>query len=356
MPAKPAYQVPSMAEIAELPHNGFNVISTFSGCGGSSLGYKMAGYRVLAACEFIPAAQDTYRANSPNTPIIGDDIRDVTAERLLETAGIEPGQLDILDGSPPCNSFSTAGLRDSGWGKVKDYSSGVKQRTDDLFFEFLRIVDGVQPKVVVAENVPGLVAGRARNYFDAIMTRLDVLGYHAKAQVLEAQWLGVPQTRKRLIIVAVRRDLNRPPVFPRPLPYRYSIREAFGGQDALGVNGLLDAESGHNLELKPGTRIRQAWEKLPLGAKPVKKLYTLIRTHPDRPAPTITATTASSPTHGLSPRYFSLAELRRLASFPDDFELTGNHAERSERIGRAVPPVMMRAIASGIRDHILRSQ
>jgi DNA (cytosine-5)-methyltransferase 1 len=96
--AKPAYQVPSMTEIAELPHNGFNVISTFSGCGGSSLGYKMAGYRVLAACEFIPAAQDTYRANFPNTPIIGDDIRDVTPERLMETAGIEPGQLDILDG------------------------------------------------------------------------------------------------------------------------------------------------------------------------------------------------------------------------------------------------------------------
>ena len=153
---KPPYRVPSMAEIAALPWNGYSAVSTFSGCGGSSLGYKMAGFRVLWASEFIPAAQDTYRANHPATILDTRDIRNVQASDILGAIGMEPGDLDLFDGSPPCASFSTAGKREAGWGKVKAYSD-TKQRTDDLFFEYSRLVKGVQPKVFVAENVSGLV-------------------------------------------------------------------------------------------------------------------------------------------------------------------------------------------------------
>lgn len=218
-----------MAEIAALPWNGYNAISTFSGCGGSSLGYKMAGFRVLWASEFIPAAQDTYRANHPATILDTRDIRNVQASDILDAIGMKPGELDLFDGSPPCASFSTAGKREAGWGKVKAYSD-TKQRTDDLFFEYSRLIKGVQPKVFVAENVSGLVKGTAKGYFLEILAELKSCGYVVSAKLLDAQWLGVPQMRQRVIFVGVRNDLASQfgvkPVHPKPLAYRYSVRDA----------------------------------------------------------------------------------------------------------------------------------
>jgi len=342
-----------MAEVNDIPYSGLNAVSTFSGCGGSSLGYRMAGYRMLAACEFIPAAQETYRANFPSTPLIAKDIREVTADYLMQVAGLERGELDLLDGSPPCSSFSMIGKREAGWGKAKHYSDGVKQRTDDLFVEFLRLVDGMRPRVVVAENVPGLVRGKAMGVFKQIMAHFAKLGYRAGAQVLEAQWLGVPQTRSRLIIVAVRDDLERDPEFPRPLDYRYTIRDAFGGVDEIGMDGIRDAETGYPIELRGNAH--QVSHSIPVGTYPKGKYFSLMKSHPDRPAPTITAGAATGygSCHGLVPRRFSLAELRRIGSFPDDFALTGAYAQRAERIGRAVPPLMMRAVAATVRDRIL---
>ena len=139
---KPPYNVPSMREIEATPWNGFKVASTFSGCGGSCLGYRMAGFRVIYANEFIPEAQRTYKTNHPNSYLDGSDIRTLTPEKLLERAGLERGELDLLDGSPPCSAFSTAGRREEGWGKVKQYSDGA-QRVDDLFYEYARILKGV---------------------------------------------------------------------------------------------------------------------------------------------------------------------------------------------------------------------
>src|SRR4051812_23563290 len=146
-----------MADIAAVPWNGFNAVSTFSGCGGSSLGYRMAGFRVLWCNEFIAAARETYRANAADYTVIDSrDIRQVKPEDVLSTIKMQPGQLDLLDGSPPCASFSMAGKRSALWGKTKKYSE-TAQRTDDLFFEFARLIRGIQPKVFVAENVAGLV-------------------------------------------------------------------------------------------------------------------------------------------------------------------------------------------------------
>ena len=143
MTDKPHYRVPFMSEISAIPWNGFNAVSSFSGCGGSSLGYKMAGFKVLWASEFIPAAQETYRANHPGTILDTRDIRQVQPEDILKAIGMQAGQIDLMDGSPPCASFSTAGKREEGWGKVKAYSD-TKQRTDDLFFEFARLLRGVR--------------------------------------------------------------------------------------------------------------------------------------------------------------------------------------------------------------------
>lgn len=193
-----------MQEIAALPWNGFNAVSTFSGCGGSSLGYKMAGFKVLWANEFIPAAQEVYRLNHPSTILDTRDIRQVQPQDILDAIGMKPGELDLFDGSPPCASFSTAGKREAGWGKVKAYSD-TKQRTDDLFFEYARLLRGIQPKVFVAENVSGLVKGTAKGYFKLILEELKGCGYNVKAKVLDAQWLGVPQMRQRLIFVEIGR-------------------------------------------------------------------------------------------------------------------------------------------------------
>jgi len=222
---KPEYRVPLMSEIDAISWNGFNAISTFSGCGGSSLGYKMAGFKVLWASEFIPAAQETYRANHKGAILDTRDIRQVKPDEVLSAIGKKQGELDLMDGSPPCASFSTAGKREAGWGKVKKYSD-TNQRTDDLFFEFARLLSGIKPKVFVAENVAGLVKGTAKGYFLEILAALKGCGYRVKCKVLDAQWLGVPQARQRTMFVGVREDLNIEPQHPSPLQYQYTLDDA----------------------------------------------------------------------------------------------------------------------------------
>src|SRR5207248_5858022 len=130
-------------------------------------------------------------------------------------AGLTAGEVDVMEGSPPCASFSTAGKRQAGWGQVRPYSD-TRQRTDDLFFEFARLVRGVRPKVFVAENVSGLVKGTAKGYFKEILRALKGCGYRVEARLLDAQWLGVPQVRQRIIFVGVREDLGVGPAFPKP--------------------------------------------------------------------------------------------------------------------------------------------
>jgi len=341
-----------MDEIRALPWNGFTAASTFSGCGGSSLGYRMAGFRVAWASEFIPAAADAYRANaSPSTVLDARDIREVAPADVLSALGMKAGELDLLDGSPPCASFSTAGKREAGWGKVKAYS-GTKQRTDDLFFEFARLLGGIRPRAFVAENVSGLVKGTAKGYFKLVLSALRECGYRVEARVLDASWLGVPQARQRLIFAGVRDDLDAAPAFPSPMPYRYSIEDALGPPSAPT---MLDPETGEDISM---TRfaIGREWERLKPGCKSGKYL-SLVRPDPRAPFPTVTQRggdrTAASAAHWSECRKLTLGELRRLSGFPDDFALTGTYEQRWERIGRAVPPVMMAAVAAVVRDRVL---
>ena len=168
--SKPPYRVPSMSEIAALPCHGLKVVSTFSGCGGTCLGFRMAGFETLWASEFIPAAKEVYELNHPGVPVDDRDIRDVTPEEILERIGLAKGEVDVVEGSPPCASFSTAGRREETWGQVKKYSE-IRQRVDDLFWEFARIVEGLQPRAFCAENVSGLVKGKAKGYFKMIGKR-----------------------------------------------------------------------------------------------------------------------------------------------------------------------------------------
>ncbi len=348
---KPPYRVPSMAEIEALPWNGYRVASTFSGCGGSCLGYRMAGYRVVYANEFIEEAQRTYKANHPNSFLDTRDIRQVKPEDVLERAGVDRGELDLFDGSPPCSAFSTAGKREAGWGKVKAYSDKA-QRVDDLFFEYVRLIDGIRPKVFVAENVSGLVKGTAKGYFKRILAALREPGYRVTCRVLDAQWLGVPQMRQRTIFVGVRDDLGIEPVHPEPLGFRYSVQDACSHIAYQGDNGgfgkggmrLANQPSGSfGAGLTTGNGIFPPSVVSDFGASPVKDNET---GYP------LTVPTASKRS-GMLVRRMTLQELRRIGGFPDDFKLTGEFAQRWERIGRAVPPLMMARIAQTIADKIL---
>lgn len=325
-----------MAEIAVVRGtNDLKVVSTFSGCGGSCLGFEMDGYDVVWANEFIPAARETYALNHPGVILDGRDIRQVTPDEILEATGIEKGELDVFEGSPPCASFSTAGKRAKGWGKVHKYSDS-KQRTDDLFFEYIRLLNGLRPKVFVAENVAGLVKGSAYGYFEMILQRMRACGYRVKVKRLDAQWLGVPQMRQRMIFIGVREDLGLDPVFPTPLPYRYVIGDAL--PDFHGTVQIGNPEH----KQKPGNSFPRG-----ILLKRTDVAYTFC---------------ASSTGMGGAPacvrepngdeRDMTIAECKRLCAFPDDFQLTGKYAQQWERLGRSVPPVMMAAVARTLREAV----
>lgn len=342
---KPPYRVPSMREIAATPKNGLRVASTFSGCGGSCLGFEMAGYEIAWASEFIPAAAAVYRLNHPGVPL---DVRDI---RTVEEIPVE-GEIDVLEGSPPCASFSTTGKGSLYWGESKRYSD-TSQRVDDLFYEFVRLLGSLRPRVFVAENVRGLTIGKSIGHFKRIHRAMEEQGYRVEARVLNAAWLGVPQVRERVIFVGVRLDLDRAPVFPSPLPYCYTLADAIGSmtEEERGLTGV---------ESFKGYAIEAEWRRLPRG-KTSKKYLNLVRNAMTKPCSTITTISsagAARPVHPDEPRGFSIPEVKRICGFPDDFDLGPQgdlalvkwHSQQHERLGRAVPPVMMRAIATRLLE------
>ena len=385
--SKPPYRVPSMVEVAAIPWNGFTVASTFSGCGGSCLGYRMAGFRVVWANEFVPAAQESYRANmSPGSILDGRDIKTVTSEEILAATGLQLGELDLFDGSPPCQAFSTAGTREKGWGKKKTYEHGAQQLNETLFDEYIRLLRGLRPKTFVAENVSGLVKGTAKGWFLDVLRSLKESGYRVQARLLDAQWLGVPQMRQRIIFVGVREDLGLDPVHPEPLRYRHSVRDAlphltacstsahgFTKENDLNLHSPAPSVTASGGAAYTGHRVQSA-DSLPGDASFITGL-TGRAVHDtgtpgwsagditDRPAPTVTVGSISrdgggSSNHfhvvdGAQRRKFTIAELKRICAFPDDFILTGTYAQQWERLGNSVPPLMMKAIAETIRDRVL---
>ena len=324
---KPPYRVPLMSEIKELPWNGFKVASTFSGAGGSCTGYRMAGFKVVWANEFVPAAQASYKANCADDSILDcRDIKLVTASEILAATGLKVGELDIFDGSPPCQAFSTAGKREKGWGKDKSYEHGAKQKNETLFDEYTRLLRGLKPKVFVAENVSGLVKGTAKGYFLEILRDLKASGYRVTCKVLDAQWLGVPQMRQRTIFVGVREDLGLEPVHPKPLAYRYSVRDALPWIGRV-IHDTSGTHSQGDVTNRPSPAITN-------GIGGMNSCHFKAVTETEK-------------------RKFTIDELKRICAFPDDFILLGTYAQQWERLGNSVPPLMMRAIASTIRDEIL---
>jgi DNA (cytosine-5)-methyltransferase 1 len=203
------------------------VVSTFAGCGGSSLGYSAAGFRELAATDHWDLAAEVFRRNFPKVPFIEADIAALSAEELMEAAGVGLGELDLLDGSPPCQGFSTAGKRQ------------LDDPRNSLFLEFARLLEGVRPRMFLMENVSGMVKGKMRLVFREIINELEGCGYEVRAWKINAIRFGVPQDRLRVIFVGSRSDLElalKPPI-PTHLERPYSFAEALG-IDPAGPPGV----------------------------------------------------------------------------------------------------------------------
>lgn len=345
-----------MDEIRAVPWNGLKVASTFAGGGGSSTGYRMAGYKVVWANEIVLSARDSYAANmAPGTILDGRDIRTVQAADILAATGLAVGELDVFDGSPPCVSFSTAGKREKGWGRVTT-SHDATQRQDDLFYEYARLLRGLQPRAFIAENVSGLIKGTAKGYFLEILRALRACGYRVEAKLLDAQWLGVPQMRQRLIFMGVRNDVDAAPVFPAPLAYRYTVRDALpwiaAVEGANGFDGHADYASSQPVGTIQASRaVRVVHDTSGKGnAHPAYGAGDVT----DKPCPTVTVGIPSmNSTHYLvaeptERRKFTIAELKRICGFPDDYVLIGSYADQWARCGNAVPPVMMFHVASAL--------
>jgi len=339
-----------MAELNSRKARGPRVVSTFSGCGGSCLGFRSAGYRVVWANEFIPAAAEVYRLNHPSGILSTDDIRAVQPDAILDSIGIGVGELDVLEGSPPCASFSLAGKRDKTWGQVKKYSD-TKQVVDDLFFEYVRLLRGLKPRAFVAENVPGLVIGAAKGVFKQVMRELRESGYVVGAALVTASQLGVAQRRQRLIFVGIREDLGKEPRFPTPIAPEPTLGQALSGLSDPGEFSPLPDGVMRRIynAAAPGECFRDTVSRV----NRIKNTsyFTHHRLSFDEPAPTLMAS-AQTLYHPDEPRTLGINEAKRVSSFPDDFQLTGTFPRRWERLGRSVPPVMMAAIATTLKEVI----
>ena len=184
------------------------VFSCFACGGGSTMGYKLAGFDVLGCNEIDPKMIEAYKANhNPKYAYL----EPIQTFKLRTDLPDELYNLDILDGSPPCSSFSMAGNREKDWGKEKKFREGqAEQVLDTLFFDFIDLAKKLQPKVVIAENVKGLLLGDAKNYVREIYREFDLAGYYVQHWLLDASKMGVPQRRERVFFIALRKDLAEP--------------------------------------------------------------------------------------------------------------------------------------------------
>jgi len=374
----------------------FKVISTFAGGGGSSTGYRLAGGKVLVINEFVEEAQKTYAENYPETIILPGDIKELTGKDFLDAAGVDVGEIDILDGSPPCSAFSVAGKlshnvhdeehvdlwgnitiekvpgkHSDGWGQTKNYSDGkMVENIEDLFFEFLRVAKEIKPKVIVAENVKGLTISEAKKYFNKILNTFEKIGYDVCAKVLDSRYYGVSQTRTRVIFIGVREDvaektgysfMNISQIFPEPDKEIIPVKDVMVGleYDLKEVKYLTDKFTNTAYWKQTGSKMPIDPEKVLTGMDyhPKGHHFNLKRVSQYQPCPTITAMGSAETTagafHWSEPRKLTLGELKRIMSLPDDFKLTGKWSQKAERCGRMVPPLMMERIASSIYEKVL---
>jgi len=354
------------------------VFSCFACGGGSTMGYKLAGFDVLGCNEIDPKMMGAYVKNhNPKysflEPIQHFKLR-TTREKAIQLFGslenyelaggdekwlmpAELYKLRILDGSPPCSSFSMMGNREDDWGKEKKFKEGqANQVLDTLFFDFIDLAKELQPEVVVAENVEGLLLGAAKSYVIEIYKQLDKAGYVVQHFLLNASKMGVPQKRKRVFFIALRKDLCDKFMESTDLFTQTPKLEMIFNEKQIAVKEFDSGKPGHPL----APSIREHWENTPQGSSVCnylrglghkEKFFSYRKVNPNNPFCTILSGYDSGEFRHDMPTYFHKDDLTKGGSYPGDYDFLD--LKPKYLIGMSVPPVMTAQIASNIYDQWL---
>lgn len=325
----------NLSDLENVKKNGLKVFSCFHCGGGSTMGYKLAGFEVLGGVEIDPEMMEIYKLNhNPKySYLMGvQQFKNIPNEKLPE----ELFNLDILDGSPPCSSFSMAGSREDAWGDKKKFREGqAEQVLDDLFFDYIDIAKKLQPKVVVAENVKGLIIGKAKGYVKQIYQQFNNAGYDVQLFLLNAAFMGVPQKRERTFFLAKRKDLNLSEIKLNFNEKPISVKESWIGLKNQNGSDLTEFTKSLWIKSKAG----DSMAKVNNGNG-----FNNIKCNFNGPSGTIAS--SGRLYHPLEPRGLSLLEISRLQSFPDDYD----YSKLGSRYicGMSVPPFMMQRVADQI--------
>lgn len=331
-------------------------IDLFSGCGGLTLGLKQADFRVVGAVEVDPISIETYKQNHPEVIVWDADIRELAPEIILDQLGIAQGEIDLLAGCPPCQGFSTMTTRNG--------SRNIDDPRNDLIFDFLRFVYKVRPKAIMLENVPGLLTDHRMNKF---MSEIQSLGYKGTPRILNLADYGIPQRRRRLVLLA---GLGKEIKYAAPSGYRATVRETIGKLPKPGASG--DPIHDHGEKRTP--KIKRLISLIPKNGGSRKdlpdkeQLACHLRTDGfkdvygrmkwDDVAPTITSG-CFNPSKGrfLHPeedRAITLREAALLQGFPPGYQFLSysNKSDVARLIGNAFPPPMAYLQAREIQSSI----
>ncbi len=335
-------------------HEGGSLIDLFAGCGGGSIGFAVAHLRPVAAVEIDANAADAYEENVGLRPLV-KDIRKVDADELLSEAGLERGDCTLLFGCPPCQSFTD--LRRGALSSRRD------RARNSLLREYLRLAEGVHPRHIAFENVPGMLSPRWRPRFDELLNGLSELGYTFLWDVLDAADFGVPQHRRRVLVVASR---VATPVLPAPshadpvtsseLTAWVTVREAISSLPRL-ARGEVDPDDDYHRARRHSELALRRLRAIPAGGAradlPEELQLACHKDHSghydiygrmwwDRPAPTLTSgctnVTRGRFAHPEQDRAITLREAMLLQGFPRPTVLRGSLDERALQVGNAVPP------------------
>lgn len=328
----------NLTDLKDVPKNGLKVFSCFHCGGGSTMGYKLAGYDVLGGVEIDPEMMAIYRKNHnpKHSYLMGvQEFKKIPDNELPK----ELFELDILDGSPPCSSFSMAGSREKAWGEKKKFREGqTEQVLDDLFFDFIDIAKKLRPKVVVAENVKGLIQGNAKGYVKEIFKGFKDAGYDCQLFLLNAAAMGVPQKRERTFFIANKIGKK---IILNFNEQQISVKQCWADLPKQKSNMLT--EFTHDL-----------WKKSKPGNSMAKvnngNGFNNIKFPFNTPAPTVAASGGNY--HPLEPRHLSDSEYLRIQTFPDDYFFGKNGARYF--CGMSVPPFMMQRVADQIEKQFFK--
>ena len=351
-------------------------VDLFCGAGGLSAGLEMAGFTVLAGNDLFEAAGKTFEATHPNAKFFGEPIQDLKIDKLLHDTGLKKGELTVLVGGPPCQAYS-----------VYNHQRGMHDERAQLFRQYLRVVEGLNPEWIVMENVSGIFSIAGGEAVHAIETELRALGYNVEYQIMRAEQYGVPQERRRVVFIGNR--IGAPISHPQPthgpglvplvtiadaisdLPplengedpgvQKYPLEPMTDYQKALRGNAVeVTCHAAPRLgkvnvermtHIPPGGSWRDIpFDLLPAGMKRAKrsdhtKRYG--RMTWDGQACTILTKCDihwGAYLHPEQDRAISVREAARLQSFPDSFEFVGSKTEQYVQVGNAVPPLLGKAI------------